>query len=83
MFWLEGSPGGLLIDLCSSSGKIGTIELKYPEGKKNHTPQEAMEDELFYIELVDSKPNMKKDHQFGYYVHSSAAGNGFMWFTVG
>ena len=67
MFWLEGSPGGLLIDPCSSSGKIETIELKCPEGKKIHTPQEAMEDELFCIELVDSKPNMKKHHQFGYY----------------
>ena len=47
MFWLEGSPDGLVIDPCSSSGKIGTIELKCPEEKKNHTPQEAMEDELF------------------------------------
>ena len=38
MFWLKGSPGGLLIDPCSSSGKIGTIELKCPEGKKNCIP---------------------------------------------
>ena len=67
MFWLEGSPDGLVIDPCSSSGKIGTIELKCPEGKKNHTPQEAMEDELFYIGLVDGKPNLKKDHHLGYY----------------
>ena len=52
MFWLEGSPDGLVIDPRSSSGKIGTIELKGPEGKKNHTPQEAMEDELFYIEVT-------------------------------
>ena len=29
--------------------------------------QEAMEDELFYIELVDGKPNLKKDHHLGYY----------------
>ena len=41
MFWLEGSPDGLVIDPCSSSGKIGTIEMKYPEGKKNHTPEEV------------------------------------------
>ena len=66
MFWLEGSPDGLVIDPCSSSGKIGTIELKCPEGK-NHNPQEAMEDELFYIELVDGKPNLKKDHHLGYF----------------
>ena len=38
MFWLEGSPDGLVIDPCSSSGKIGTIELKCPEGKKNCIP---------------------------------------------
>ena len=62
MFWLEGSPDGLVIDPCSSSGKIGTIELKCPEAKKNHTQQEAMEDESFYIELVDGKHNLKKDH---------------------
>ena len=67
MFWLEGSPDGLVIDPCSSSGKIGTIELKCPEGKKNHTPHEAMEDESFYLELADGKPSLKKDHQLGYY----------------
>ena len=67
MFWLEGSPDDPVIDPWSSSGKIGTIELKCPEGKKSHTLQEAMEDELFYIELVDGKPNLKKDHQLGYY----------------
>ena len=26
-----------------------------------------MEDELFYIELVYGKPNLKKDHHLGYY----------------
>ena len=25
MFWLEGSPDGLVIDPCSSSGKTGTV----------------------------------------------------------
>ena len=67
MFWLEGSPDALVIDPCSTSGKLGTVELKCPEGKKNHTPQEAMEDESFYIELVDGKPTLKKDHHLGYY----------------
>ena len=67
MFWLEGSPDGLVIDPCSSSGKIGTIEMKCPEGKKNHTPEEAMQDESFYIELVDGEPNLKNDHHLGYY----------------
>ena len=41
--------------------------MKCPEGKKNHTPEEAMQDESFYIELVDGKPNLKKDHYLGYY----------------
>ena len=67
IFWLEGSPDGLVIDPCSSSRKIGTIELKCPEGKKNHTSQEAMEDELVHIELTDGKPNLKKDNHLGYY----------------
>ena len=67
MSWLEGSLDCLVIDPCSSSVKIGTIELKCPEGKKNHTPQEAMEDESFYIELTDGKPDLKKDHHLGYY----------------
>ena len=56
-----------MIDPCSSSRKIGTIELKCPEGKKNHTSQEAMEDELVHIELADGKPNLKKDNHLGYY----------------
>ena len=66
MFWLEGSPDGL-IDPCSSSGKIGTIEVKCPEGKKNHAPEEVMQNESVYIESVDGKPNMTKDHHLGYY----------------
>ena len=65
MFWLEGSPDGLAIDPCSLSGKIGTIVMKCPEGKRNHTPEEAMQDEASYIELVDGKPNLKKDHHLG------------------
>ena len=68
MFWLEGSPDGVVMDPCSSYGKIGTIELKCPEGKTNHTPQETMGDEFFYIKLVDGKPNLKKDHHLGYYI---------------
>lgn len=51
MFWLEGSPDGLVIDPCSSSGKIGRIEMKCPEEKKNHTLEEAMQDESFYIKI--------------------------------
>ena len=38
-----------------------------PRRKKNHTPNEAMEDKSFYIELHDGKPALKKDHHFGYY----------------
>ena len=67
MFWLEGSPDALVIDPCASYGKTGTIELKCPEGKKNHTPQEAKEDELFHIALVHGKPNLKEDTTPGYY----------------
>ena len=66
MFWLEGSPHGLVIDSCSSSGKMGILEVKCPKGKKNHTPEEAMQDESFYLEFVDGKPNLKKDHHLGY-----------------
>ena len=59
MFWLEGSSDGLVIDPSSSPEKIATIEMKCPEGKKNHTPEEAMQNELFYTELVNGKPNLK------------------------
>lgn len=68
MFWFEGSFDGFVIDLCFLFGKIGIIELKCLEGKKNYILQEVMEDELFYIELVDGKFNLKKDYYLGYYI---------------
>lgn len=36
MFWFEGSFDGFVIDLCFLFGKIGIIELKCLEGKKNY-----------------------------------------------
>ena len=75
MFWLEASPDGLVMDPCSCSpyGMFGGIEIKCQEGKKNHTPQEAMEDESFRIELIDGKPSLKKDHHLGYYTQIQLA----------
>lgn len=66
MLWLEGSPFGFILDPRSSSGKKGAIKLKSPEGK-NPTPDEAIQDESFHIELVDGKLNLKKDNHFRYY----------------
>ena len=57
MFWLEGSP-------LSSPGKVGTIELKCPEERKNHISQQAIEDESF--KLVDGKPHLKVDRHLKY-----------------
>ena len=34
--------------------------MKCPEGKKNHTPDEAMQYKSFYVELVDSNPAWRK-----------------------
>ena len=52
--------------------------MKCPEGKKNHSPEEAVQDESFYIELVDGKPNLKKDHHLGYYTQVQLV-MGFCW----
>lgn len=55
MFSLEDSP-------FFSPGKVGIIELKCPEGRKNHFSQQAIRDESF--KLVDGKPHLKKDRHF-------------------
>ena len=64
VYLFEASPDGLVYD-AQSSIKFGVLEIKCPEGKKNHTFDEAMEDKSLYIELHDGKPALKKDHHFG------------------
>ena len=44
--WLGSSPDGLA-SYNNTGMKIGSLEIKCPEGKKNSTPSEAMQDPDF------------------------------------
>ena len=61
VFWLGARPDGLLYD-CESTKPDGLLEIKCPEGKKNSTPSEIMNDPSFYVELSEGKPALKKEH---------------------
>ena len=67
LFWLGASPDGFVVDGIPTDLKMGLIEIKCPETKKNCTPTEAMQDSGFYFELVDGKPKLEKHHSSGYY----------------
>ena len=59
LFRLGASPDGFVVDGIPTDLKMGLIEIKCPEAKKNCTPTEAMQDSGFYFELVDGKPKLK------------------------
>ena len=67
LFWLGANPDGFVVDGIPTDLKMGLIEIKCPEAKKNCKPTEAMQDSGFYFELVDGKPKLKKHHSSGYY----------------
>ena len=66
VFWLGAYPDGLLYD-CESTKPDGLLEIKCPEGKKNSTPSEIMNDPSFYVELSEGKSVLKTEHRLGYY----------------
>ena len=65
LFWLAASPDGLVTDKTGNA--IGLLEIKCPKSKKNSSPEELVNDDKFYVSLVDGKPELKKDHPNGYY----------------
>lgn len=64
-FWLAASPDGLVTDKTEDA--TGLLEIKCPKSRKNSSPDELINDDKFYVSLVDGKPELKKDHLNGYY----------------
>ena len=56
------SPDGCVIDKTVDG--IGLIEIKCPKTKRNCTPYELCQDLKFYVELIDNKPSLKKNHSY-------------------
>lgn len=68
--WLLASPDGLVID-CE---EIGLIEIKCPKTKANHTVDQLLADEKFYVgKLKDGTLYLKKAHSYGYYTQIQMA----------
>lgn len=62
LFWLAASPDGCVVD--KTTGGIGLIEIKCPKTKRNCKPLELCNDPKFYVELIDRKPSLKKNHPY-------------------
>ena len=72
LFWLAGSPGGLVSD-HSDSRKVGITEIKCPKLKCDYTPQEILQENKFYVHYDDGKLQLKKDHAYYYYTQIQMA----------
>ena len=61
--WLDASPDGRVMDPISyNPGRI--IEVKYPYGEHEVTPEEACTDPKSSCKLKDSKVCLRKTHQY-------------------
>ena len=68
--WLLASPDGLVVD-CED---VGLIEIKCPKTKANHTLEQLLADEKFYVgRLKDGTLYLKKAHSYGYYTQIQMA----------
>ena len=72
LFWLGASPDGLVQD-TSESNYIGLIEIKCPKSKQNSTPQEMLSDKHFYMHMTENGPQLKINHNNGYYTQIQMA----------
>ena len=66
LFWFGASPDGLVLDGTTSLPN-GPLEVKCPEAKKNCSLEERVANPTFYVQMVNDKPYLKKDHSLGYY----------------
>ena len=60
---LGASPDGKVIDV-GCRHPYGLAEVKCPETKFRVTPVEACSDPKFFLELVDGKPRLKRNHPY-------------------
>ena len=74
LFWLVARADGLVSDRSVEDKYVfGLIEIKCPKNKKNHTIDELISDESFYINRIDGKLVLKKEHSSGYYTQIQLA----------
>ena len=78
LFYLGCSPDGKVIDI-SSIDQFGLVEIKCPSSKFSVTPTEACSDPHFFLEVVDEKPKLKKNHVYYDQVQGQMAITGTKW----
>ena len=75
---LGASPDGKVIDLgCRDPS--GLAEVKSPESKFRGTPIEACSDRNFFLELVDGKPRLKRNHHYYAQVQGQLGVTQYKW----
>ena len=76
MPWLAASPDRKVIDKIFG---FGLVEIKCPYSLRHLTPEEACADPSFYCQLVNGKPELKKDHPYYYQVQGQMGLAGLKW----
>ena len=61
MPWLAASPDRKVIDKIFG---FGLVEIKCPYSLRHLTPEGACADPSFYCQLVNGRPELKKDHPY-------------------
>lgn len=72
------TPDAKVIDL-SVTDHYGICEVKCPFSKMNVTPLEASQDRAFFMELVNGKPRLKRNHAYYDQVQGQMAIAGVHW----
>ena len=76
MPWLAASPDRKVIDKIFG---FVLVEIKCPYSLRHLTPEEACAEPSFYCQLVNGKPELKKDHQYHYQVQCQMGLAGLKW----
>ncbi|CAH3021527.1 unnamed protein product [Porites evermanni] len=71
MPWLAASPDRKVIDKIFG---FGLVEIKCPYSLRHLTPEGACADPSFYCQLVNGRPELKKDHPYYYQVQGQMTG---------
>ena len=72
------TPDAIVMDL-SVEDKFGICEVKCPYNKMSVTPMEASSDPAFFMEIIDGKPQLKREHHYYDQVQGQIAITGVHW----
>ena len=75
---LSCTPDARVIDI-SVTDRFGICEVKFPHSKMNVTPIQASKDPAIFMEIIDDKPQLKKQHAYYDQVQGQMGITGAHW----